>query len=135
MNDEDRQKAWKHFFLLMAKAAAEQQGGDALGVKLAKRCLPGQGFFTTVLDAMLIGIGGIKEPRKVAVCRHRCPRSKQADRKNSLYVARERQKCVGTGIRASSSLTRTSAVIDYTTLAPTEVVGQDNPDWRRHHVR
>jgi hypothetical protein len=67
MNDEDRQKAWKHFFLQMVEAVIQQQGKDALGAKLAKRCLPNQDICTTMLDAMLVGIGGIREPRKVAV--------------------------------------------------------------------
>jgi len=65
MNDQDRQKAWKHFFLLMVQAV--QQGQDALGVKLTKRCIPGEDFCTMSLDANLIGIGGIQEPRKVVV--------------------------------------------------------------------
>ena len=67
MNDTDRQKAWKHFFMMMVQAVASQQGKDALGVKLARRCLPNQDFCTTALDANLVGIGGIKEPRKVLV--------------------------------------------------------------------
>src|SRR5262245_33321340 len=67
MSDADRQKAWKHFFMLMVKAVASQQGKDALGVKLARRCMPDQDFCTTALDANLVGIGGIKEPRKVLV--------------------------------------------------------------------
>ena len=67
MSDADRQKAWKHFFLTMVKAVADQQGKDALGVKLARRCMPDQDFCTMALDANLVGIGGIKEPRKVLV--------------------------------------------------------------------
>jgi len=67
MNDADRQKAWKHFFLQMVEAVGKQQGADALGVKLAKRCLPGQDFCTTALDANFVGIGGVQEPRKVLV--------------------------------------------------------------------
>jgi hypothetical protein len=67
MNDADRQKAWKHFFLMMVEAVVRQQGQDALGVKLARRCMPDQDFCTTALDANLVGIGGIKEPRKVLV--------------------------------------------------------------------
>jgi hypothetical protein len=67
MNDADRQKAWKHFFSAMTKAAASQQGQDALDVKLARRCVPGQDFCTTALDATLVGIGGTQEPRKVLV--------------------------------------------------------------------
>jgi hypothetical protein len=44
MSDADRQKAWKAFFLKMVQAVAEQQGKDALGVKLAKRCMPGRDY-------------------------------------------------------------------------------------------
>jgi hypothetical protein len=57
MNDADRQKAWKHFFSLLTKAVASQQGQDALGVKLARRCVPGQDFCTTALDASLVSSG------------------------------------------------------------------------------
>src|SRR5262249_30199078 len=67
MNDEDRQKAWKHFFMQMVEAVMRQQGKDALGVKLARRCQPGQDFCTVALDANFVGVGGIQEPRKVAV--------------------------------------------------------------------
>jgi hypothetical protein len=67
MNDTDRQKAWKHFFIQMTKSVVSQQGQDALGVKLARRCLSNQDFCTTALDANLVGVGGIKEPRKVLV--------------------------------------------------------------------
>jgi hypothetical protein len=67
MSDEDRQKAWKYFFNQMVEAVFKQQGKDALGVKLAKRCLPGQDVCTIMLDANLVGIGGIQEPRKVLV--------------------------------------------------------------------
>jgi hypothetical protein len=51
MNDADRQKAWKNFFLQMIQAVAQQQGKDTLGVKLARRCMPRQDFCTTALDA------------------------------------------------------------------------------------
>jgi hypothetical protein len=67
MSDADRQNAWKHFFMQMVAAALSQQGKDAVGVKLAKRCLPGQDFCMTALDANLVGIGGIQEPRRVLV--------------------------------------------------------------------
>jgi hypothetical protein len=67
MSDVDGQKAWKHFFLQMVEAVARQQGNDALGVKLAKRCLPGEDFCSIGLDANLVGVGGIQEPRKVLV--------------------------------------------------------------------
>jgi len=67
MSNVDGQKAWKHFFLQVVEAAARQQGKDALGVKLAKRCLPGQDFCSIGLDANLVGVGGIQEPRRVLV--------------------------------------------------------------------
>jgi hypothetical protein len=66
MSDADRQKAWQNFFMQMIKAVMEQQGKDALG-KLARRCMPGQGFCTASIDANFIGVGGIQEPRKVAL--------------------------------------------------------------------
>lgn len=53
--------------MMMVQAVASQQGKDALGVKLARRCMPNEDFCTTALDANLVGIGGIKEPRKVLV--------------------------------------------------------------------
>jgi hypothetical protein len=67
MNDADRQKAWKHFFMQMVEAVTRQQGQDALGVKLARRCPPSQEFCTVSLDANFVGVGGIQEPRKVRV--------------------------------------------------------------------
>lgn len=67
LSDADRQKAWKHFFMLMVKAAVSQQGKDALELKLARRCTPGQDFCATAIDANLVGVGGIQEPRKVLV--------------------------------------------------------------------
>src|SRR5262249_14973964 len=67
MGDADRQKAWKHFFMKMVEAVGHQQGMDTLAVKLAKRCQPGQDVCTMALDANLVGIGGIQEPRKVLV--------------------------------------------------------------------
>jgi hypothetical protein len=86
MNDADRQKAWKHFFMIMVKAVVSQQGQDALGVKLARRCLPDQDFCTTALDANLIGIGGIKEPRKVVVI-VTTSRSEHTTLKDGLHMA------------------------------------------------
>jgi hypothetical protein len=65
MSDADRRKAWKNFFLQMLQAVVQQQGKDALGVKLARRCMPGQDSCTTSLDANFVGVGGIREPRKV----------------------------------------------------------------------
>jgi hypothetical protein len=67
MNDADRQKAWKHFYSMMVKTVVSQQGQDALGVKLARRCRPSDDFCTTALDVNLVGIGGIQEPRTVLV--------------------------------------------------------------------
>ena len=67
MSASDSQVAWKHFFTQMVQAAAQQHGKDAIGVMLARRCQPGENFCTITLDANLIGIGGIKEPRKVLV--------------------------------------------------------------------
>jgi hypothetical protein len=65
LSNEDRAKAWKHFWYQMVEAVVRQQGQDALGVKLAKRCQPGESFCTLALDANLVGIGGIQEPRKI----------------------------------------------------------------------
>jgi hypothetical protein len=67
MSDEDRAKAWKYFFSLMFDAASHQQGIDTIGVKLARRCLPGQDSCMMVLDAQLVGLGGVQEPRKPLV--------------------------------------------------------------------
>jgi len=94
MNDADRQNAWKHFFMQMIKAVVEQQGKEALGVKLAKRCEPGQAFCTASLDANLVGIAGIQEPRKVlvVVATDIHDQSKQLERMVCTYPAK------GTGI-------------------------------------
>jgi hypothetical protein len=67
MSDQDRRKAWANFFLMMVRAIDQQQGRKALGAKLVRSCLPHQNFCTTVLDANLVGINGIQEPRKVIV--------------------------------------------------------------------
>jgi hypothetical protein len=67
MSDQDRQRAWKAFFMKMIEAVARQQGKDALGVKLARRCMPGQDFCTTALDASFVGIRGMTEPSKVVL--------------------------------------------------------------------
>jgi hypothetical protein len=66
LNDDDRKKAWKHFFRLMIQAVDQQQGKDTLGVKLARRCLPDRDFCTTTLDANLVGIGGLQEPERLS---------------------------------------------------------------------
>ena len=67
MSAEDRQKAWKNFFLKMVQAAEQQQGRDAVSTKLSRRCTPGQDYCTVSLDANLVGVGGMQEPRKVLV--------------------------------------------------------------------
>jgi hypothetical protein len=54
LSDADRQKAWKHFFLQMSEACSKQQGMDAFGLKLAKRCMPGQDHCTMGIDANFV---------------------------------------------------------------------------------
>jgi hypothetical protein len=95
MNDADRRKAWGHFFMMMVKAAVSQQGQDAIGVKLARRCLPDQDFCTTTLDAKLTGIGGIQEPRKVFVIVATEVRdvNKQLSRMVCTWPAKDKQVC------------------------------------------
>jgi hypothetical protein len=95
MNDQDRQKAWKHFFLQMVQAVSQQQGKDALGVKLARRCLPNQDFCTTALDAMFVGVGGIQEPRKilVIVATDVDDQNKQIERMVCTWPAKGEQVC------------------------------------------
>jgi hypothetical protein len=95
MNDEDRHKAWKQFFLMMVKTATEQQGRDALGPKLARRCLPNQDFCTIAVDAMLVGIGGIQQPRKVAVIvgTDAHDQNKQIERMVCTWPAQGKQVC------------------------------------------
>jgi Caspase domain len=67
LNADDRANAWKHFFMLMLETCSHQQGMDACMLKVAKRCQPGANFCTMNVDANLVGIGGIQEPRKVIV--------------------------------------------------------------------
>jgi len=95
MSDADRKKAWKHFFMTMVKAVVSQQGQDALGVKLARRCMPDQDFCTTALDAKLVGIGGIQEPRKVLVVVATDVRdqNKQLSRMVCTWPAKDEQVC------------------------------------------
>jgi hypothetical protein len=95
MRDADRQKAWKHFFLQMVEAVARQQGQDALGVKLAKRCMPGEDFCMTILDATFVGIGGIQEPRKVVllVATDIHDPNLQVSRMVCTYPAKDKQVC------------------------------------------
>ena len=84
-----------HFFNTMVKAVASQQGQDALGVKLARRCLPDQDFCTTTLDAKLTGIGGIQESRKVFVIVATEVRdvNKQLSRMVCTWPAKDKQMC------------------------------------------
>jgi hypothetical protein len=65
MNDADRQKAWKHFFLKITETVLRQQGKEALELKLTPRCLPGEDYCTTALDANFVGVGGKQEPQKI----------------------------------------------------------------------
>jgi hypothetical protein len=81
--------------MVMVEAVVRQQGQAALGVKLAKRCLPGQDFCTTALDANLVGIGGIQEPRKVVLVIStdiRVP-DQQLSRVVCTFPARGKQVC------------------------------------------
>lgn len=64
---EDRKKAWRYFWLLMVQTSIKQQGENAVGLKLARRCAPSENVCMVTVDANLIGIGGIPEPRKVAI--------------------------------------------------------------------
>jgi hypothetical protein len=95
MSDVDRQKAWKGFFLTMVQAVVQQQGQDALGVKLARRCMPGQDFCTIGLDANFVGIGGIQEPRKVLllVTTDVKDQNKQLQRAVCTYPAKSTMVC------------------------------------------
>ena len=95
LSDADRQNAWKHFFMTMVKAVVSQQGKDALGVKLARRCMPGQDFCTIALDAKLVGIGGIQEPRKVLVivATDLHDQNKQLSRMVCTWPAKDNQVC------------------------------------------
>jgi hypothetical protein len=65
MSDADRQRTWQAFFMQMLEAATKQQGKTVVAAKLARRCLPGEDFCTVILNANLVGVGGIQEPRKV----------------------------------------------------------------------
>jgi hypothetical protein len=65
MNDADRQRTWKSFFLKMVDAALRQQGQDMLQAKVTPRCSPGEDVCTMLLDAKLVGVGGGKEARNV----------------------------------------------------------------------
>jgi hypothetical protein len=91
MNEADRQKAWKHFFMMMIEAVVRQQGRDALGVKLARRCMPDHDFCTTALDANLVGIGGIGAEKGYCDRDDGPSRSEQTTIKDGLHEASERQ--------------------------------------------
>jgi hypothetical protein len=95
LSNEDRQKAWKHFFLMMVQACMQQQGQDACGVKLAPRCPPDQKFCMTTLDANLVGIAGIQEPRKVVVhvATDKKDRNLQVLRMVCTWPTKERKVC------------------------------------------
>lgn len=95
LSEKDRQSAWKQLFFMMVKAATEQQGKDALGVKVARRCLPNQDSCITALDAMLVGIGGIQEPRKVlvVVATDVHDQNKQLGRMVCTWPAKDKQVC------------------------------------------
>jgi len=79
----------------MVEAVDRQQGKDALGVKLAKRCSPGQDFCTTALDANLVGVGDIQEPRKVLVmvATDKNDQNKQLLRMVCTWPAKGKQVC------------------------------------------
>jgi hypothetical protein len=79
----------------MVEACGKQQGTDALGLKLAKRCLPGQDFCTTAIDANFVGIGGIQEPRKVLllVATDIHDQNKQLSRTICTYPAKGKTVC------------------------------------------
>jgi hypothetical protein len=95
MSDQDRRKAWGHLWMQMVKAVVYQQGKDALGVKMAERCVPGEDLCTTALDANFVGIGGIQEPRKVLVMVAHAPHepSKQISRVVCTWPEKEKRVC------------------------------------------
>lgn len=95
MSDENRRKAWKHLWMQMVEAVVRQQGKDALGVKLAERCSPGENFCTTALDANFVGIGGIQEPRKVLVLVSHAPHqpSNQFTRMVCTWPVKDKRVC------------------------------------------
>jgi hypothetical protein len=95
LSEKDRQNAWKQFFLMIVETAQKQQGEDKLGVKLAKRCLPNQDFCVTTLDVMLVGVGGIQEPRKalVTVATDVHDENKQLLRMVCTLPAKDKQVC------------------------------------------
>jgi hypothetical protein len=74
----------------MVQVAEQQQGRDAVSAKLSRRCMPGQNFCSTTLDANLVGIGGLQEPRKVVVAVSTDPhdQKKQLQRLVCTYPAK-----------------------------------------------
>ena len=95
LSNEDRAKAWKHFFLQMVEACDHQQGQDVLSLKLAKRCEPGAQYCTMAIDANLIGVGGIQEPRKVLLVVLTDPKdsTKQLARTVCTYPSKDVRVC------------------------------------------
>jgi hypothetical protein len=79
----------------MVQAAVQQQGQDAIGVKLARRCMPAEDFCNVALDANLVGIGGIQEPRKVllVVTTDIHDQNKQLQRMVCTYPAKGTMVC------------------------------------------
>ena len=65
MSYSDRKETWKRFFYHMIEMCAQQQGQDALVAKLSPRCLPGNDYCNLMIDAKLVGVGGLQEPRRV----------------------------------------------------------------------
>jgi hypothetical protein len=95
MNTEDVQAAWKSFFMKMVQAVVQQQGQDALSLKLKPRCMPGEPYCTIALDADLIGIGNIKEPRlvRLIVSTDAQDKSKQLVRLVCTYPSKTTSVC------------------------------------------
>lgn len=65
LGPEDRQSAWHTFFIQFVETARKQDAN--FGATLARRCMPDETFCTQSVAAQLVGIGGIKELRKVSV--------------------------------------------------------------------
>ncbi|WP_316204518.1 hypothetical protein [Bradyrhizobium sp. SZCCHNS3051] len=95
MSEADVQNAWKVFFMKMVQAASEQQGQEALSLKLKPRCLAGENYCTTVLDANFVGIGNIKEPRlvRLIVSTDAQDKSKQIGRVVCTYPSKTTVVC------------------------------------------
>jgi hypothetical protein len=65
MNEQDRSRVWKNLTTQIMQLAAQQKGEAGLSSMLAQRCVPNETYCTIKLEAEMVGIGGIKEPRKV----------------------------------------------------------------------